>query len=61
MNKVKIYRKKYKLTQTELGKAIGVSKDYISQIERGRIPGIETARKIAETFNTTIDDIFFSK
>lgn len=60
MNKVKLYRKKHNLTQKQLGLLLGVTPDYISQIERGRIPGIETAKKIAEIFNSTIDEIFFT-
>lgn len=60
MNKVKLYRKKHNLTQKDLGALLNVTPDYISQIERGRIPGMETAKKIAEIFNTTIDDIFFT-
>lgn len=60
MNKVKLYRKKHNLTQKDLGALLDVTPDYISQIERGRIPGMETAKKIAEIFNTTIDDIFFT-
>lgn len=61
MNKLKELRIKYKLTQKELAKNLGVTPDYISQIERGRIPGMETAIKIANFFNTTVDEIFFSK
>ncbi|MEQ2129930.1 helix-turn-helix transcriptional regulator, partial [Caldanaerobacter subterraneus KAk] len=40
MNKLKELRIKYKLTQKELAKNLGVTPDYISQIERGRIPGM---------------------
>ncbi|ADH59839.1 transcriptional regulator, XRE family [Thermoanaerobacter mathranii subsp. mathranii str. A3] len=60
MNKLKELRIKYKLTQKELAKKLGVTPDYISQIEGGRIPGMETAIKIANFFNTTIDDIFLA-
>jgi putative transcriptional regulator len=60
MNKLKKLRIKYKLTQKELAKNLGVTPDYISQIERGRIPGMETAIKIANFFNTTVDEIFLS-
>lgn len=60
MNKVKSYRIKYKLTQKDLGDILNITPDYVSQIERGRIPGMETAKKIAEVFNTTIDDVFFT-
>ncbi len=59
INKVKYYREKFDLTQKKLGELAGVTSDYISQIERGRIPGMETAKKLAEIFNTTIDDLFF--
>ncbi|KNF10200.1 putative HTH-type transcriptional regulator [Gottschalkia purinilytica] len=59
MNRVKLYRKKYNLTQLDLSEIIGVTKDYISQIERGRIPGMETANKLAKLFDTTIDELFF--
>lgn len=59
MNKLKLYRVKSNLTQKELAKMLGVTHDYISQIERGRLPGMDTALKIANIFNTTIDEIFF--
>ncbi|WP_029689363.1 helix-turn-helix transcriptional regulator [Thermoanaerobacter sp. A7A] len=60
MNKLKELRMKYKLTQKELAKNLGVTPDYISQIERGRIPGMETAIKIANFFDTTVDEIFLA-
>lgn len=60
INKVKLYRKKHNLTQKDLSVLLGVTPDYVSQIERGRIPGMETAKKIAEIFGTTIDEIFFT-
>ncbi|EGD51580.1 helix-turn-helix domain protein [Thermoanaerobacter ethanolicus JW 200] len=60
MNKLKELRMKYKLTQKELAKNLGITPDYVSQIERGRIPGMETAIKIANFFNTTIDEIFLA-
>lgn len=61
MNKLRELRVKNKLTQKELAEIIGVTPDYISQIERGRIPGMETAIKIADLFGLTIDEIFFNK
>ena len=61
MNKVKFYRKKHGITQKELGEIIDVTTDYISQIERGRTPGIKTAKKISKIFNKKIDDIFFQE
>jgi putative transcriptional regulator len=58
--KLREYRKKRKLTQKDLAKLIDVSSDYISQIERGRIPGMVTAIKLAKLFNTTLEDLFLS-
>ncbi|MGG2466824.1 helix-turn-helix transcriptional regulator [Paraclostridium bifermentans] len=54
------YRKKNKFTQSELAKKVGVTKDYISMIERGKKnPGIFLAKRIAMILNSTIDEIFF--
>ena len=40
---------------------MNVAPDYISMIERGvRSPGFSLAKKIADFFGTTIDDIFFN-
>lgn len=61
MSKLKELRLKNKLTQRELAEIIGVTPDYISQIERGRTPGMDTAIKIADLFGMTIDEIFFNK
>lgn len=60
MNKLKKYRTKQGVTQKELAELVGVTHDYISQIERGRIPGMDTAAKLADLFSTTIDDLFFN-
>lgn len=54
------YRKKNNFTQLELAKKVGVTKDYISMIERGKKnPGIFLAKRIAMILNSTIDEIFF--
>jgi putative transcriptional regulator len=58
-NKIKTLRQNEKMTQKELAAKVGVTGDYISQIERGRIPGMDTAQKLAMLFDTTIDDLFF--
>ena len=59
--RLKEYRKKHKLTQKDLAKLVDVSPDYISQIERGRIPGMVTAIKLAKLFNTTLEDLFLNQ
>lgn len=60
MNKVKFYRFNKKLTQKQLAQMLEVTPDYVSQIERGRRPGIKVALKLAQIFNTTIEELFFN-
>ena len=48
------------LTQEELARELDVVPDYISMLERGaRTPGFALAKKIADFFETTVDEIFF--
>lgn len=55
------FRTKENMTQEELANLLGISKDYLSMIERGiRNPSFKLAKKIADVFCTTVDDIFFS-
>ncbi|MGU3355424.1 helix-turn-helix domain-containing protein [Bacillus wiedmannii] len=54
--KIKELRKNSKITQEQLGNAIGVSKMAISYFEKGKkAPGRETLEKIADYFNVTTD------
>ena len=49
-------RKQKKMTQNDLGKAVGTSGDIIGKYERDEIkPSIDTAAKIAEALSVTID------
>ncbi len=58
-NNVSDYRSKHKITQEELGKAIGVTRQTIIAIERGNYtPSVLLALKIAKYFNTTIEKLF---
>lgn len=58
-NRVKELRKKYGLTQTQLAKITGVSKQTIISIENDRYnPSIFLAYKIAKTFGLTIEEVF---
>lgn len=60
-NNLQVLRKQNSLTQEEFAKKMNVAPDYISMIERGvRSPGFSLAKKIADFFGTTIDDIFFN-
>mgnify|MGYP006270046969 CR=1 FL=1 len=61
-NNVKAYRKKMKLNQSDLGKKVGVSRQTISSIERGKYnPSIVLALKIAKVFDTSVEEIFSYK
>lgn len=49
------------LTQDEVAKETGVSKDYISMIERGvRNPSDKMKEKLAKLYNTTVVQIFLA-
>ena len=49
-------RKQKKMTQSDLGKVVGTSGDIIGKYERDEIkPSIDTAAKIADALNVTID------
>ena len=54
-------RIKNNLTQDEVAKETGVTKDYISMIERGiRNPSDKMKEKLAKLYNTTVVQIFLS-
>ncbi len=58
-NNVSDYRIKNKVTQEELGKAVGVTRQTIIAIERGNYtPSVLLALKIAKYFNTIVEKLF---
>lgn len=58
-NFVQDYRNKNKVTQEELGKAVGVTRQTIIAIEKGNYtPSVLLAIKIAEYFTTTVEKLF---
>lgn len=58
-NKVQHYRSREKLTQEELGKLVGVTRQTIIAIEKGNYtPSVLLALKIAKYFNTTVEKLF---
>lgn len=60
INHIKEHRTRMNLTQEELAKAVGVSRQTIISIERGRyVPSLPLALKFAKFFNKSIDEIFF--
>ncbi len=58
-NRIEEIRKDKGINQDELAKALGVSRQTISSLERGRYnPSITLAYKISKLFNLTIEDVF---
>ena len=58
-NRLKEYRAKIKVNQTEMGNLVGVSRQTISQIERGDYsPSVTLALKIAKALNVSVEEIF---
>lgn len=58
-NRLKEYRARLSVNQHEMGKLVGVSRQTISQIERGDYsPSVTLALKIAKTFQVSVEDIF---
>ncbi len=59
LNTIKEKRKHAGLTQEELGVKVGVSRQTIISIERGRyIPSLPLALKVAKYFQCPVDEIF---
>ena len=58
-NRIEEIRKERGILQEELAKSLGVSRQTISSLERGRYnPSILLAHHIAVYFDMTIEDIF---
>lgn len=48
------------MTQVQVAKELGICKDYVNMIENNRrTPGFALAKRIADLFESTIDEIFF--
>lgn len=59
-NHLKEYRAKIEVNQQEMGRLVGVSRQTISQIERGDYsPSVTLALKIAKVFEVPVEDIFW--
>lgn len=61
-NRLKEYRARLNVNQSQLGKLAGVSRQTISLIERGDYsPSVTLALKLAQIFEVTVEDIFIYK
>ena len=59
-NRLKEYRARIGVNQQEMGRLSGVSRQTISQIERGDYsPSVTLALKIAKVFEVQVEDIFW--
>ena len=59
LNRLKEYRSRLGVNQTEMGKLAGVSRQTISQIERGDYsPSVTLALKIAKICEVSVEDNF---
>jgi putative transcriptional regulator len=58
-NKVRTLREALNLTQAELGKRAGVSRQAINAIETGKFdPSIRLAYSLSKIFSKTIEEVF---
>lgn len=58
-NKIKVFRAMFDLTQEGLAKDLGVTRQTILAIEKGKYdPSLELAFKMAKRFQTTVDELF---
>ena len=57
-NKVKEYREYLGMSQRWLARKVGCGKTTISEVERGRLPNVVTAIKIAGALETTVEKLW---
>lgn len=55
---LKLIREYHRLSRTEVADRVGLSKSYISELERGRKPTIEVIERYAETFRIPVSSLF---
>jgi len=57
--RIKELRARYDLTQEDLAKKVGVRRETILYLEKGKYnPSLKLAHDIAEALKTTIDELF---
>lgn len=58
-NRVREFRAKANMNQSELAQKVNVTRQTISNIEHhGSVPSLVVAQRIAATFGVSVDDIF---
>ncbi|GAB6618899.1 MULTISPECIES: helix-turn-helix transcriptional regulator [Bacillus] len=59
VTRIKEYRAKSNMTQENLAKTVGVRRETISHLEKGKYnPSLQLAHDIAKALHSTIDEIF---
>ncbi len=62
VNKVHELRKKNNMTQEDLAKKLGVTRQTIISIENGKyVASLQLALRLAEIFNLHVEEIFYLK
>lgn len=57
--RIKEFRARYNLTQAELAEKVGVRRETIVFLEKGKYnPSLKLAHEIAVALNSTIDELF---
>lgn len=57
--RIKQYRAKHKMTQEELAKKVGVRRETILFLEKGKYnPSLKLAHDVAKALKTKIDELF---
>ena len=58
-NRIKEYRARYDMKQEELAKLVGVRRETIGNLEKGKYnPSLVLAWNIAKVFQVTIEEVF---
>ena len=58
-NRVKEYRARYDLTQEQLARMVGVRRETIVFLEKGKyMPSLKLAHDVATALKATVDEIF---
>jgi putative transcriptional regulator len=58
-NKIKVFRAMHDMTQEDLATSIGVTRQTILAIEKGKyIPSLDLAFKISRYFKVNIEEVF---
>ena len=58
-NKIKVYRAMHDMTQEDLAKETGVTRQTIIAIEKEKyVPSLQLAFKITRVFGVTIEEVF---